>query len=99
MPVFVADFVLEQYGTGAVFADAHDSRDFKFAKKYGVALKTSIEPEDKSITQVVKNLEVCHEGEGTLYNSLQFNGLKSPEAKPKIIEWLKEKGLAEHKTS
>jgi len=99
MPVFIADFVLEQYGTGAVFADAHDLRDFKFAKKYSVALKTSIEPDDKAIAESVKNLQVCFESEGTLYNSMQFDGLKSAEAKPKIIAWLKEKGLAQPKVS
>lgn len=99
MPVFVADFVLEQYGTGAVFADAHDSRDFKMAKKYSIALRTSIEPDDKSIAQSVKNLEVCFEGEGTLYNSMQFDGLTSQIARPQIILWLKAKGLADNKIS
>ena len=47
MPVWIADFVLEQYGTGAVFADAHDKRDFKMAKKYGIPLRTSIKPDDE----------------------------------------------------
>ncbi len=44
IPVYVADFVLSGYGTGAVFADAHDERDVEFARKYGIPLKTSIEP-------------------------------------------------------
>jgi leucyl-tRNA synthetase len=44
MPVWVSDFVLGHYGTGAVFADAHDERDFEFAQKYGIPLKTSIAP-------------------------------------------------------
>jgi len=44
MPVWVADFVLGHYGTGAVFADAHDERDFAFAKKYGIPLKETLEP-------------------------------------------------------
>jgi leucyl-tRNA synthetase len=99
MPVWIADFVLEQYGTGAVFADGHDKRDFKMGKKYGIPLKTSLIPDDESMIDKVKNLEVCYEGEGVLFNSMQFNGLTSAEARPKIIVWLKEKGLAEDKVN
>ncbi len=99
MPVWTADFVLEHYGTGAVFADAHDKRDFKMAKKYGIPLRTSIKPDDELLTQKVKNLEECFEEEGTLYNSMQFDGLKSAEARPKIIIWLASKGLAQPKIS
>ena len=99
MPVWTADFVLEQYGTGAVFADAHDKRDFKLAKKYGVPLRTSIEPADKTFASKVKNLEECFEGDGTLYNSMQFNGLISAKARPLITAWLNGKGSAEPKTS
>lgn len=79
IPVWVSDFVLEHYGTGAVFGNAHDKRDFKMAKKYGLPLKTSI-----------KSKEECFEGEGILHNSKQFNGLTSEVARPKIISWLKD---------
>ncbi len=99
MPVWTADFVLENYGTGAVFADAHDKRDFKMAKKYGIPLRTSIKPDDELLTQKVKNLEECFEGEGILYNSMQFDGLKSAEARPRIIAWLASKGSAYPKIS
>ncbi len=109
MPVWVADFVLEHYGTGAVFADAHDKRDFKMAKKYGIALRTSIKPpasakasvgeEDEELAQKVKQLEECYEGEGILCNSQEFDGLTSEEARPKIILWLSSKGLAQPKIS
>src|SRR3989344_4594707 len=99
IPVFVADFVLEQYGTGAVFADAHDSRDFQMAKKYGIPLRTSITPDNEELAHKVKNLEECFEGEGILHNSMQFDGLTSAQARPKIILWLKEKDLANNKTS
>lgn len=97
MPVWIADFVLEQYGTGAVFADAHDKRDFKMAKKYGIPLRTSIKPDDELLWQKVKNLEECFENEGTLYNSNEFDGLKSADARPKIIAWLGAKGSAQPK--
>jgi leucyl-tRNA synthetase len=91
--------VLEHYGTGAVFADAHDKRDFKMAKKYSIPLRTSIKPDDELLSQKVKNLEECCEDEGTLYNSMQFDGLKSAEAKPMIIAWLASKGFAQPKIS
>ncbi|OGZ84156.1 MAG: leucine--tRNA ligase [Candidatus Staskawiczbacteria bacterium RIFOXYD1_FULL_39_28] len=99
MPVWTSDFVLEQYGTGAVFADAHDKRDFKMAKKYGIPLRTSIKPDNETLAQKTKNLEECYEGDGTLYNSSQFDGLKSVEARQKIALWLRAKGLAENKIS
>jgi leucyl-tRNA synthetase len=97
IPVWVADFVLDQYGTGAVFADAHDARDFALAKKYGIPLRTSIAPKNQEMVHKVKNLEECYEGEGILYNSMQFDDLESAEARPKIILWLKSKGLADNK--
>ncbi|MCL5795856.1 MAG: leucine--tRNA ligase, partial [Patescibacteria group bacterium] len=97
MPVWVADFVLAQYGTGAVFADAHDLRDFRMAKKYGITLKTSIIPDDKIVADKVNKLEICFEGDGILYNSGQFSGLGSANARPKIISWLNKKGLAKNK--
>jgi leucyl-tRNA synthetase len=95
MPVWVADFVLGHYGTGAVFADAHDSRDFKMAKKYGLPLRTSIEPEDAELALKVKNLEECYEGDGILYNSAEFNGMDSNKARFEIAKWLNIKGLSE----
>ena len=99
MPVWTADFVLEHYGAGAVFADAHDKRDFEMAKKYGIPLRTSVKPDDELLAQKVKNLEICYEGDGTLYNSMQFDGLKSADARPKIIVWLSFKGLVQPKVS
>ncbi len=119
MPVWTASFVLEHYGTGAVFADAHDKRDFKMAKKYSIPLRTSIRPDNESLAQKVypvksgqvgvppsvelfnrvKNLEECYEGEGILYNSMQFDNLTSAEARPKIIVWLASKGSAQFKIS
>lgn len=99
MPVWVADFVLGHYGTGAVFADAHDGRDFKMAKKYGLPLRTSIEPQDPELAAKVKNLEECFEGDGILYNSAEFNGMDSKTARFEIAKWLALKGLSEPKTN
>ncbi len=99
MPVWTADFVLQHYGTGAVFADAHDRRDFKMAKKYGIPLRTSVKPDNEELAQKVKNLEECFEGDGILYNSMEFDGLTSADARPKIIVWLASKGSAQPKIS
>ena len=88
IPVWISDFVLAGYGTGAVFADAHDERDFVMAKKYNIPLKVSIRPEDEELWQKVKNLEECFSDDGTLVNSGQFDDLSSAEARVKIIEWL-----------
>ena len=99
MSIWVSDFVLGSYGTGAVFADAHDKRDFDMAKKYGISLKVSIRPKDNILFEKVKNLEECFEEEGILFNSGQFDNLTSAEARPKIIGWLEAKGSAKKRTS
>lgn len=88
IPVWVGDFVLVHYGTGAVFGDAHDIRDFKFAKKYNVPLKTTIKPADGQDDSKIRNLEECFTDDGILYNSGEFDGLTSAEARQKITEKL-----------
>jgi len=94
IPVWISDFVLLNYGTGAVFADAHDERDFEMAKKYNIPLKVSIRPEDENLWNEVQKLEECFSEDGILVNSGEFDGLTSAEARPKIIEWLAKKGKA-----
>ncbi len=97
MPIWISDFVLGQYGTGAVFADAHDERDFEMAKKFGILLKVSLRPADDAQWERVSKLEECFSAEGVLVNSAQFDGLSSAEAREKIADWLSEKGAAERK--
>jgi leucyl-tRNA synthetase len=100
LAVWVSDFVLGAYGTGAVFADAHDKRDFDMAKAYNIPLKISLKPSsnlDGEILKQIQNLETCYEGEGTLINSEEFDGLTSAEARPKIIDKLAKEGLADRK--
>ncbi|MBL9159917.1 MAG: leucine--tRNA ligase [Verrucomicrobiales bacterium] len=87
IPVWIADYVMMSYGTGAIMAvPAHDERDFEFAKQYGIP-----------VIEVVKapegNAETCFTGNGTAINSGFLDGLSTPEAKAKIIAWLGEKGL------
>ena len=86
VPVWIADYVLEDYGTGAVMAvPAHDERDYIFATKYNLPIKEVIKPENGSKAE----LPYCEYG--VLYNSGKYDGLKSAEAKKKITEDLKAK--------
>ena len=97
IPVWVADFVLAGYGTGAVFADAHDERDFVFAKKYNIPLKPTLKPVDGKDEDKIKNLEICFSGEGILFDSGKFSGMTTREAKTAITNWLAGQGLASKK--
>lgn len=88
IPIWIADYVLLEYGTGAVMAvPAHDERDYQFARKYGLPIRPVIEPPAES------SGEECYAGAGTMINSGPFSGLPSEEGKEKIIRWLEE-----HKT-
>ncbi|MCL4457886.1 MAG: leucine--tRNA ligase [Nitrospirae bacterium] len=99
IPVYVANFVLMEYGTGAIMSvPAHDQRDFEFAKKYGLPIKTVIIPEDRAEEQKSgraeeKEMNEAFEGEGVLINSGKFNGLKSEEAKREIAGFIEEKAF------
>ncbi|MDO9509871.1 MAG: leucine--tRNA ligase [Candidatus Magasanikbacteria bacterium] len=87
VPIFVADYVLNNYGTGIVMAvPAHDDRDFEFAKKHKLSIKKVVEPlNDKNLT---KKEKVCFTGEGKNINSDFLDGLITKEAQTKICEWL-----------
>ncbi|NLG06925.1 leucine--tRNA ligase [Candidatus Peribacteria bacterium] len=91
MPIWIADFVLAHYGFGAVFADAHDERDFAFAKKYGIPLKTNICPADGGDADAIRNLEVCYTEDGILYDSGEFDGMSSADARKAIAKWLEKR--------
>ena len=95
--LWVANYVLMDYGTGAVMAvPAHDERDFQFAKKYNLGLKIVVNPVDKNgnLEEVsVEKLENALTVPGVLVNSEEFNGLNSNEAKEKITEKLEKIGF------
>ena len=95
--LWVANYVLMDYGTGAVMAvPAHDERDFQFAKKYNLDLKIVVNPVDKNgnLEEVsVEKMENALTVPGILVNSEEFNGLNSNEAKEKITEKLEKIGL------
>ena len=87
IPVYLANFVLMDYGTGAVMAvPAHDQRDFEFAGKYGLPIQVVIQPEGDSL--IAGQLAEAYVGPGKLVNSGQFDGIDNEAAKEKIAEYL-----------
>ncbi|MFH1146389.1 MAG: leucine--tRNA ligase [Pseudomonadota bacterium] len=92
IPVFIANFVLMGYGTGAVMAvPAHDQRDFEFARKYALPLSMVIEPPEGGLSP--ESMTGAYEEQGIMVNSGPFNGMRSAEAKGAIIAHLEESGL------
>ncbi|MBI3603766.1 MAG: leucine--tRNA ligase [Nitrospirae bacterium] len=95
IPIWVANFVLYEYGTGAIMAvPAHDQRDFDFAKQYGIPIKLVIQNQAGSLTE--DRLDGAYEEQdtaGRLVNSDRFSGLSVPEAKTKIAAFVEEQGL------
>lgn len=84
VPIWVSDYVLMSYGTGAVMGvPAHDERDFAFATKYGLPIREVISPTG----QPTGELKAAFIEPGTMINSGQFNGLPNEEAKAKMVEW------------
>ncbi len=91
MPIYVANFVLMEYGTGAVMAvPAHDQRDYEFAVKYGLPIKVVIQPEDDP--QLAEHLTEAYTGPGVLINSDGFSGLDHEQAKKQITARLEAQG-------
>ena len=85
IPVYIANYVLMDYGTGAVMAvPAHDTRDFEFAKEYNLPIKIVIQPDGEELNP--NKMTEAYTGAGKLVNSGELNGLDYDEAKKKIIE-------------
>ncbi|NOR10071.1 MAG: leucine--tRNA ligase, partial [Desulfovibrionaceae bacterium] len=98
LPIYVANFVLMEYGTGAVMAvPAHDQRDFEFAGKYDITIKVVIQPEGDPFNP--ETMAEAYEGDGILVNSNEFNGLESAKAKKAITQFGKDKGFGSRKTT
>jgi leucyl-tRNA synthetase len=92
VPIWVADYVLMEYGTGAIMAvPAHDERDFEFAQRYGLPVVRVVEPANGSAEEEEGPFSAHTENE-RLVNSRQFSGLPAPEAARAIVEWLGERG-------
>ena len=101
IPIYLANFVLMEYGTGAVMAvPAHDQRDFEFAKAYGLPIRLVIMPEGMEIDpDSPDSLKEAWEGPGTLVNSGPFDGMDNESAKGAIVKFLEEKGLGKAKVT
>ena len=94
VPIWIADYVLGGYGTGAVMAvPAHDERDFEFATTFDLPI---IQVIDKPDTETDPG---CYTGEGELINSDQFNGTRSEDAREQIVSWLEEQGNGHSETT
>ncbi len=94
IPIYISDYVLMGYGTGAIMAvPAHDQRDFDFAKAFGLEIIPVVDPEDPSID--LYDLKEAFVAEGKMINSGQFDGMNNKEAIPKMIDWLNEQGIGD----
>ncbi|MFT6077548.1 MAG: leucyl-tRNA synthetase [Rickettsiales bacterium] len=92
LPIFIGNFVLMEYGTGAVFAcPAHDERDFEFATKYDLPIKQVVKPD------LEENNILPYTDSGTIFNSGFLDGMKSKDAKKAVIELLEEKNIGKRK--
>jgi leucyl-tRNA synthetase len=93
IPIWVADYVLMEYGTGAIMAvPAHDERDYAFAEKYGIDIRQVVEPAEGG--EPAEGAFVAHTEHERLVNSGEFSGRPAPDAKREIVEWLAERGAA-----
>lgn len=92
VPIWIANYVLLDYGTGAVMGvPAHDQRDFEFAKKYGLPIKVVINPPGNELS--AGDMTEAYTEEGVLVNSGAFSGMNSNEAIKAIADFMEEKGL------
>lgn len=92
IPVWTANFVLPEYGTGAIMSvPAHDQRDLEFARKYGLPVKLVIQPGDH--TPDVGTMTEAYTADGVMVGSGQFNGLTGDEGRKKVTEYLESKNI------
>ncbi len=96
IPVYIANFAL-MYGTGIVMADAHDQRDFEFARKYSIPLKFVISEKGEKIDP--KDFQGAYTGDGILFDSGGFSGMNNRQALPKMIDFLEGKGFGRKTTN
>ncbi|MCP4610497.1 MAG: leucine--tRNA ligase [Planctomycetes bacterium] len=92
IPIWISDYVLISYGTGAIMAvPAHDERDFEFATKFELPIIPVVEPHDSEQAELVRQGKLCFAGDGRAINSGQFDGLSTTEFKEQIADWLAKK--------
>ena len=101
LPVWVASFAIADYGTGIVQCNAHDERDFAFAKKYNIRLKAVLFPEDAELRKKVENFEICYTDHvnGILSEPLIVAGKRPGDVRNQVIEYCEKNNFAQRKTS
>src|SRR4030095_9671892 len=101
LPIWVTSFALAHYGTGIIKCSAHDERDFAFAKKYNIPLKTVLLPEDPELRKQVENLDICYTDmvNGILSEPTPFAGKKAGDVRTQIIEYCEKNKLARQETN
>jgi leucyl-tRNA synthetase len=98
IPIWIADYVLMEYGTGAIMAvPTHDQRDFLFAKEHKLPMRIVIQAAGAK-SQTIEDLTEAYEGDGIQVNSGQFDGLPNQEAKIKIAQWMEKTGIGKIST-
>ncbi|MFW6188885.1 MAG: leucine--tRNA ligase [Planctomycetota bacterium] len=94
VPLWVANYAVMEYGTGAVMAvPAHDQRDFEFARKYDIPVRAVIEPEGGDLSG--EEMTEAYEGPGLMANSGPFDGTPVPEGIEDVVDYLEENGMGE----
>ncbi|MDH7498028.1 MAG: leucine--tRNA ligase [Syntrophomonadaceae bacterium] len=92
VPIWIANYVLMEYGTGAIMAvPAHDQRDFEFARAYGLPVKVVIQPPGDTLN--AEDMEQAFEGEGVMVNSGPFDGTPNEEGKTRVIDLMASMGI------
>jgi leucyl-tRNA synthetase len=99
IPIWVADYVLGGYGTGAIMGvPAHDERDFAFARAYGLPLKVVVQPRDQDAPRLdAETMTEAWSGDGAMVDSPPFDGTSAPQGIPQVIAWLAERKIGRAK--
>jgi leucyl-tRNA synthetase len=94
LPLWIASYVVADYGTGIVNCSAHDERDFQFAKKYNIPLRCALLPDDPALAEKVKNFETFYrEPNGILQSPDPAKGMRWHEGRQTVIDYIVENGL------
>lgn len=98
VPIWIANYVLFEYGTGAVMGvPAHDERDWQFATKYNLAKRLVIQPAGQDMT--IETMTGAYDGDGLMVNSGEFNGFDSEKGKVAIAQWLEDQGIGKRRVN
>ncbi len=96
IPIWIADYVLSGYGTGAIMAvPAHDERDFAFARQFGLPIRRVIAPAGADDDEQLDDAYIAHTPDERLVNSGRFSGMAAPDGMKAIVDWLAEDGRAQ----